>query len=650
MTAGGDDRFRPRLSPPRTRSASHQRRFVSQVIRAGSKAGAFGMRTLALRRRPAALQGRGYVAGRLVVRPSSRRSRRAVVKARLVNLMTAGARSTPTHLRYLARAGVTREGEPGQLYGPLTDSVDTAAFEERSLGDRHQFRFIVSPEDGVDLADLPGYTRSLMGRMERDLGTRLDWVAVDHWDTDDPHTHIVLRGKDETGHDLVIAREYISHGMRTRAAQLATEWLGPRTEREIESSLDREVSQRRWTSLDRALAHQALDGRIDLRTIAAAASDTRERRRLVGRLQLLTAMGLAEQPERGEWTLRANAEAVLRSLGEHDDIVRSMQRALGAERRELVIDAGKSQNPVIGRVAGTGFAGELHDRGYLVVDGIDGRAHYVQLSANADLADYPIGAIVETSATARYADRAIAESARDRIYRTADHVAAMRMQPPGGLDPDVIAEACKRRLEALRRGGFVERISDGAWRVPPDLSAQGRVHDDRTQPYVSAVVRSYLPIEQQRRVIGATWLDQQLLKGYSPACSGFGSTVRDALRKRESLLIEQGLATRRGTRVIINQNLLATLRARELAAEGARLTRETGLVFRPTAEGQRVSGIYRRASMLASGRFAMLDDGVGFFLVPWRPVLESRRGQNLHGVVNGGHVSWDFGRQRNIPR
>src|SRR5450759_3643404 len=104
-----------------------------------------------------------------------------------------------------------------------------------------------------------------MAQMERDLGTRLDWVAVDHWDTEHPHTHLVLRGADEEGRDLIIAREYIARGLRLRAAELATEWLGERTEREISAALNREVTQERWTSLDREIQGFAREGVVDLR-------------------------------------------------------------------------------------------------------------------------------------------------------------------------------------------------------------------------------------------------------------------------------------------------------------------------------------------------------------------------------------------------
>ena len=134
-----------------------------------------------------------------------------------------------------------------------SEAADERAFAERCEDDRHHFRFIVSPEDAAQLADLRTFTRELMADVERDLGTRLDWVAIDHWNTDNPHVHVLIRGKAEDGQDLVISRDYISRGFRDRAAERVTLELGPRSELEIRSALEREVDAERWTSLDRAL-------------------------------------------------------------------------------------------------------------------------------------------------------------------------------------------------------------------------------------------------------------------------------------------------------------------------------------------------------------------------------------------------------------
>lgn len=96
--------------------------------------------------------------------------------------------------------------------------------------DRHHFRFIVSPDD-AELSDLKTFTRDLMAQAQRDLGSRLDWVAVDHWNTEHPHVHIIVRAGADDGQDLVISRDYIKEGMRARAEALVTRELGLRSSR-----------------------------------------------------------------------------------------------------------------------------------------------------------------------------------------------------------------------------------------------------------------------------------------------------------------------------------------------------------------------------------------------------------------------------------
>lgn len=395
MREGDEDRFRPRSAPPRDRASARTPRFISRVLRAASKAGRTVGRTLAPPRGQGSRLGRGHVASRFAGGHLGPQARRVIIKARLVVLKQAGARSTQKHLRYIERDGVTRDGGRGQLYGADTDLADGQAFEARGRHDRHQFRFIVSPDDANALGDLKPFIRSHMARMEQDLGTKLDWVAVDHWDTDNPHTHIVLRGKDETGHDLIIARDYISHGMRQRASELATQWLGLRSEREIEQGLAREMKQDRWTSLDAALARQAIEGVIDLRHVPQPASQKNRRGALLGRLDHLTKLGLAEKHKAGIWRVVPEAEQTLRAMGERGDIIRTMQRALGSQKREYAVwDVSRDTLQLSGRVIGKGLSNELQEIGYLIVDGDDGRAHYVKLGRNTDTAQYPVGRTV----------------------------------------------------------------------------------------------------------------------------------------------------------------------------------------------------------------------------------------------------------------
>src|SRR5882762_1211465 len=185
------------------------------------------------------------------------RARRVAVKARVVKLnpqrgaargrQFVGAKAVDAHLRYLERDGVTKDGEKGQVYSGERDVEDGRAFLERGRDDRHQFRFIVSAEDGADLADPRETTRNLMQQMEGDLGTKLDWIAVDHHNTGHPHSHILMRGVTEDGKTLNIAGDYIAYGVRERASEIVTRELGRQSELEVTKQLEQEVDADRFT-------------------------------------------------------------------------------------------------------------------------------------------------------------------------------------------------------------------------------------------------------------------------------------------------------------------------------------------------------------------------------------------------------------------
>lgn len=501
MASRDDDRFRVRPSPPKSRTGPQPQRFVSQVLKEVSKAGT--KRSGGNAGRPANTFGRGRVAATMAGRRLGANARRVIIKSRFVVLQRASPHSVAMHLRYIERDGVTRDGNKGQAYGAETDAADLKTFQERGKGDRHQFRFIVSAEDGLELEDLKGFTRQLMHRMEIDLETRLDWVAVDHWDTDNPHTHIVINGHTANGEHLVIAPDYMANGMRQRASEIATEWLGPRTEAEMRQSLLREVDQQRLTSLDRALIREAGSDGIDF---AGRQQDQQRQNVLRARLQRLEGLGLAERVDAHRWKLQPGLAVTLGALGERQDAMDTMRRALKGQQRELVLHDGGGAHtaPVIGRIVGKGLADELNDRGYLVVDGIDGRAHHLKLPAGADLVELPMGAIVEARPPAREkaVDRNILAAATEGIYSTGGHLA--RLTQAGAHDPQGTVDVHVRRLEALRRSGVVERLGEGVWTIPGDLLDRAQQHDARKSAGLVIELRSHLPIEQQVRTIGAT--------------------------------------------------------------------------------------------------------------------------------------------------
>ncbi|MER8388341.1 DUF3363 domain-containing protein [Mesorhizobium sp. M1380] len=612
------------------------------------------------------------------------RSRRVVVKARVVKLPgrgkgTAGrghkfvttSKAVDAHLRYLQRDGVTRDGEKGRVYSAFDDEADGKAFVERGRGDRHQFRFIVAPEDAAEMEDLRSFTRDLMRQMETDLNTRLDWIAVDHHNTGHPHSHILVRGVTDDGKILNIAGDYIAHGIRHRAGELVERDLGLQSEIEVARKLANEVDAERLTRLDRMLiAEQQEHDVVDLR---ANASDrytiSSNRYVLIDRAKRLEHFGLASEIEPGRWVVSDRAESTLRALGERNDIIKTMHRALdehglGHERgpAQYAMHRQTITEPVVGRVLAKGLAGdEMSDRLSLVIDGVDGRTHYVETADAAKLDDVQRGHVVALDpilpkAEPHASDRNISIVAgEDGIYRPSRHLEAIRETfLEQGKDPDAFVRFHVRRLEALRRAGHVERIDDDHWRIPKGLPDRGIAYDARNREKDFSVrVLSTLDLDAQIGSDGATWLDRELTARTPVPLvrSGFGLHVDDALDRRAAQLVRMGHAERDATSrtITFSRDLVATLEHQEVARVGTAMAAARGLTFAPVQPGDHVGGTLIGSLRLASGRFAMLDDGLGFRLVPWQPILEKRIGQHIAGLVqDSGGIDWSFGRKRGL--
>ena len=606
------------------------------------------------------------------------RSRRVAVKARVVKLnpqrgaargrQFVSAKSVDAHLRYLQRDGVTKDGEKGQVYSASRDVEDGRAFVERGRADRHQFRFIVSAEDGVEISDPPATARDLMKQMEADLGTRLDWIAVDHHNTGHPHTHIIVRGATDDGKTLNIAGDYIAYGIRERASEIVTRELGRQTEQEVSRSLEREVDADRFTRLDRMLIaeQRSRNEFADLRPDRDLLDSLRQNRALlIQRARKLERMGLAAEVEPGRWTVSPRAEPVLRELGERGDIIKTMHRALEreglADARSIagyVLHARKATEPIVGRVLDKGLGGdELAERVRLVIDGVDGRVHHLEMDP-ARAEEVQRGMIVaagSAQAGPGASDRNILEIAgKEGIYRPARHLeqAVGTVERLGG-DPAAYIRSHVRRLEALRMAGHVERIDADQWRIPADLPARGQAYDlarDRTNGRITVLSPSSL--QQQIGHDGATWLDRELASRQRTvlADDGFGREVIGALAQRRRWLADKGYATDLGDgRVSAPRDLVLRLEARDIERAGRALAAERGRQWRPAIAGNEVSGQLVGSAQLSSGRFAMIDDGLGFSLVPWRPALDERIGHVVSGVaLPGGDVNWSFGRSRGL--
>ena len=600
--------------------------------------------------------GRGASMGRLLAsrdRLGGFHGRRAVVKASLIRLGGKAGQAARAHMRYIQRDGVTREGLPGELYGPATDRADGDDFLKRTAGDRHQFRFIISAEDGAEYPDLKPYVRRLMTQVEQDLGTKLDWVAVDHFNTERPHTHIVLRGVDDRGDNLIIAREYISHGLRERASELVTLDLGPRTDHEIEARLRHDVDQERLTAIDRRLLRRMDADRI----VSPADNEPFQQSVAAGRLRKLKAMELAEDVGGGRYQLVDRMEDRLRRMGERGDIIRLMQRELTARRLDRPgverVVATEIQQSIIGRLIHRGFSDEHRDRHYVMLDGVDGRVHYIDIGRGDAVPSVPENATVRIEsarASVMQADRTVDAVARANggRYSVDLHLAH------DARASEAYAASHVRRLEAMRRAGAgPERSEDGSWVIPDDHLARAEAYaqrQKRDRP-VAVLILSRTPVAELAGKDIPTWLDRELEGGAASALrdAGFGREVRTALTARRQWLVEQQLADGNDATFRMRDGAMDALRQRELRQAAGRLSDELGKQFELARVGERIEGMVARRVDLEGGSYAVVERARDFTLVPWRDVLERNIGKMASGIMRTDGISWQFGRGRSGP-
>jgi len=330
----------------------------------------WGARSLTGRRR----RGRAFLTGVDV------RWQRSTVKASYSR--NGRSASWAAHGTYLAREGAQREGGKGRGFTTEQEGVNltTTLRGWQREGDARLWKFIVSPEHAERL-DLKAHTRALVSHMERDLGTRLEWVAIDHHNTDNPHVHLLVRGRDARGQALQIHPDYLKQGIRRRSQDLATQVLGYRSEREIVESRGRAVERLRFTDLDRALLrHGGTRGLVTIDGPAPKAAAARAfRQQELRRLQVLEDLGLAEKVWTRTWRLSPQLETALRQAQLSGDIIKARaqhQAHISDPRLPVAMTKIEPGTVIAGRVVGTGLADELRDKRYLLVESPD-RLHYI---------------------------------------------------------------------------------------------------------------------------------------------------------------------------------------------------------------------------------------------------------------------------------
>ena len=626
------------------------------------------------------------------------RSRRAVVKVRVMKLRGGKARAAYSHLKYLQRegAGVERsEGNDcdftetrGELYGPdRYESYEDRDFLERGeqsfngRGDPHQFRLIISPEDGVELArdvyggppNLQRQTRKLMEQLQEDLGTRLDWVAVDHFDTAHPHTHVVLRGVTHDSKALNIAGDYIAEGIRGRYEEIITHELGLKCEMDILDDLARETKLNRVTTLDRAIIPRidAASSVIDLRagSFRVHPDSALNRHLLIGRMKHLETLGLAQATDKGRWQLERHTFETLGDMHRNENITKEMSKAMkraGIDRMMQLHGREAPHRKITGRVIGKGLAeDESSGKLRLIIDGDDGYVHAVETGPETRASEARIGSVVEVGpARLGPIDRTLLERANALgmdmpIYDKTFHALELEKRQSveallsGKIDAEI--QMHERRLQTLVKAGLARpymRDAKGepySWVLADDFESRVLAFDNESGRKTGLKLLSVHSLEAQLGSRGATWLDRVQIpyEADSFGRSGFGAELHKAVGQRQSWLVEQGLASREANKMVsYERGYVQTLIDREVNAQAAKIAQATGKTYRALEQGMRVEGVYTDRLELMSGPHAVVQSQRAFYLVPWRSLMEQERGRSITGKMRGKSVSWTFGRSR----
>ena len=574
----GDERdFEPRLGAP---GKDRRRRPPSQLSALARSARWGKVRSYA---RPSLApgkvrnQGRGggaAAAGRHHAGASQRRVR---VQTSISVMGTKGKRSFTQHLSYISRDGTSPHQGPGTTFDREGGEADLGAFTDRARNDVRQFRWMVMPFDAGEMKDLEAFTRTLMKQVERDLGRGVDWVAAAHYNTANPHIHIVVRGGDPLQDELIIARRYLTHGLRCRAAEIVTAELGPRSDHELSIFRSPAVNADRYTFIDRDLAHGARGGVVDIsrRTPLAGRPDWSLK---CLRLHHLKKRGLASHIEGSTWRLKEGWRGTLQQMTLQCELHEAMPPDLGQRFAPGQLQAFSTGTPgaaITGRLSAVVIEHQRTGRHIAVIDGLDGRHWTAGMPAREARSLPEPGSVVTIVA------------------------------PPAGL----------RRAEA-------EPARDD--REPPE------------EPLVPRfIVQSWLPVAQlvQRRAY--TWLDDADEAAFGPV--GFGAEVREARMARRAWLASQGLqlASRQdledAERSAVAADLASRLGKRYVIVADREVFRGAYQGFVDTAQG-------RFAVIANEGRFTLAAWHEGQAPVPGQQASVERSSLSFGTALERGPV------------
>lgn len=640
--------FTPRLGRIKDGGSAGQNRFSKQIAKRAAKLA----KTSGPKRRVRASIVRGATASAVSsLRRTSYpvpRMRRAVVKVHIARAgYFGGAKAFGEHISYIERDGVEWNGNKGQSYDRAHDQIDTKDFRERSTEDKRQFRLIVSAEDATQIPDLRVEIRDFMSGMEKDLGTKLDWMAVDHFDTGQPHSHIIIRGVDELGDPLAIDRRYLMTGMRTRLSSQLTDSLGPRRDIEILRSQTKDITSDRLTRLDRDIDNLASDQEV-LPTKAFSEGDRFKQSLLHKRLNHLQKLGLAHQ-EQSKWIFKPGWQDTLQQMGRRGDLIRSINdkyKSLDISNKFKIYDRAKPpSHGLVGRVLGSITLDEFKDTHALVIEGIDGQTWSVDVGSTSKDNLPTKGHTVSVSnqnGKPKSSDQTISRiaSLNNGLWSESIHAVNDPTSSPQ------YRQALKRRLEALQRHKIVSRNKDGSWNIGQDHLVKVQAYETTSLEALKIETKSHFKVDKLFQVQALAWIDE--IDPKQCADTGFGSQVKQAILARQLWLKDQGLM--QAEQSSLSHQARTILKSKEISSLANMETLNLARTFVSIEQTKSFAGKLERIVDAHQGKLALIARDNSFTFVPLRSGMGNNLGRNISLTRKGSTIDWTIGRQKGISR
>lgn len=301
------------------------------------------------------------------------------------------------HGKYLERDGAGPGGEKGQFYDRGEDKVDAyPRLSEWGEDDPRHFRLMLAPESGARIEDLKDFTRATMARMERDLGMPLQWVAVNHHNTDNPHVHVILRGRTSHGREVILPRAYVGRGLRHAARDVATEMLGKRGREDERLALERETRGLGRNRLDQLLEAEITPGQAVRIQAIGRRHDPVLRAAMRERVRRLSLSGLTREEGRGRFVFAHDWVERLTERGQSVPITSRLARSIEGRRIQLYA---QRMGELFGEVVELGRRGDREAKAYAIVRDRTRGPIFVNVRSR-DIEGLEVGGVVEVQPVA----------------------------------------------------------------------------------------------------------------------------------------------------------------------------------------------------------------------------------------------------------